>query len=202
MNPNYAAAAAKAQETYSRFRSADPLQILCRLPNVKLISFESADMPIDQDSFSCVQENKYIVIYNSGLSPIRQRSALARELGHVIMQHDGTGPEDIWMEEATCFAYHFLCLAQTDNITVKYRPDRVTVSMSFKDMQTFDSMLALKESVSAHHTLVSRFIGRPASYSPDDVEIRSLNEQDIFGHWNNYSAVLIGGKQVGYCGHE
>ena len=37
-------------------------------------------------------------------------------------------------------------------------------------------------------------------YTPDDVEIRSLNEKDIFGHWNNYSAVVVGGNQVGYCG--
>ena len=202
MNPNYDAAVAKASETFSRFGTADPVQILRRLSNVKLISFDAADMPIDHDAFSCVQENKYIVIYNSGLSPVRLRSALARELGHVILQHDGTGPEDIWMEEATCFAYHFLCPPPAVNITVKFRPDRATLSMSFKDMQTFDSLLELKESVAEHHTRVSRFIGRPVSYSPDDVEIRSLNEKDIFGHWNNYSAVFVGGKQVGYCGHE
>ena len=199
MKPDYSKAALKAYETSARFGS-DPASVLRQLHNVLLIAFDTADMPFDQDAFTCVEENKYIVLYNASLSPVRQRVALARELGHVILRHDGSGPEEIWMEEATCFAYHFLCPPPAANIIIKYRPDHATLSMSFKDMRTFESLLALKEAIAEEQTRVARFIGRPVRYKPDDVEIRSLNEKDIFGNWKNYSAVVVGGKPVGYCG--
>ena len=200
MNPNYENAAAKAYETFNRFGLADPQRILRQLPNVLLISFDAADMPMEQDAFTCVDQNKYIVFYNLSLSPVQLRSALARELGHVILQHDGKDPEEIWTEEATCFAYHLLCPPPSACVEIKYRPHLSSVSMSFKSMQVFPSISALKEAVADEHTRSARFIGRQLTYSPDDVEIRNLNEKDIFGHWNNYSAVMVDGKAVGYCG--
>ena len=199
MKPDYSKAAFKAYETFTRFGS-DPQPVLRQLHHVLLIAFDAADMPVDQDAFTCVENGKYIVFYNASLSPVYLRSALARELGHVILQHDGIGPEEIWMEEANCFAYHFLCPPPSVSITVKYRPDRDTVSLSFKDMRTFESMLALKEAIAEEQTRVARFIGRNHTYTSDDVEIRNLNQTDIFGHWNNYSAVVVAGKPVGYCG--
>ena len=48
--------------------------------------------------------------------------ALARELGNVVLEHDGTLPEEIRNEEARAFAHHFLCprplisLLQSKNI--------------------------------------------------------------------------------------
>ena len=35
--------------------------------------------------------------------------ALARELGHIVLGHDGSKPEDVRMAEAYCFAHHLLC---------------------------------------------------------------------------------------------
>jgi Zn-dependent peptidase ImmA (M78 family) len=32
------------------------------------------------------------------------RKALARELGHIVLGHDGTRPEDVRNQEAECFA--------------------------------------------------------------------------------------------------
>ena len=201
MNPNYESAAAKAYDTRTRFGSSNPLQILRQLSNVLTISFESSDMPVYQDSFTCVDGNNYIVFYNASLSPVLLRSALARELGHVILQHDGKDPEEVWLEEATCFAYHFLCPSPSVSITIKYRPDRSSVSMSFKDMQTFDSIFSLKEAVADEQTRISRYIGQSqTTYTPDDVQILSMNADDIFGHWKNYSTVLVAGRPVGYCG--
>ena len=201
MKPDYRYAAEKAYDTLSRFGSSDPEHILRQLPRVLLVSFDTADMPLQQDAFTCVENDKYIVLYNLSLSPVRLRSALARELGHVILRHDGKGPEDIWMEEAQCFAYHFLCPSPAANIVIKYRPYFKTVSMSFKNMRVFDSLLALKKAIADEQTRFSSFVGRPhVSYSADDVEIRSLDEHDIFGHWNNYSAVIVGGNHIGYCG--
>ena len=201
MNPNYETAAAKAYDTRTQFRLSDPLQILRQLSNVLVISFSSSDMPIDQDAFTCVDGNKFIIFYNGSLSPVRLRAALARELGHVILQHDGNDPEEIWDEEATCFAYHFLCPPPSACVEIKYRPDRATVSLSFKDTRTFPSLHALKEAIAEEQTRYFQFVGRPhISYTPEDVEIRNLNSEDHFGHWNNYSAVVCGGRSVGYCG--
>ena len=200
MIPNYNNAAAKAYDTFTQFGLSDPHLILRRLSNVLLIAFDAADMPLEQDAFTCVDQNKYIVFYNRALSPIQQRSSLARELGHVILQHDGKDPEEIWLEEAACFGYHLLCPPPSASVEIKYRPDLSSVSMSFKSMQVFSSISALKEAVAEEHTRAARFIGRPQTYVPDDVEIRSLSEKDIFGSWNNYSAVVLNGKPVGYCG--
>jgi hypothetical protein len=200
MIPNYNNAAAKAYETFTRFGSSDPQLILRRLSNVLLITFDASDLPMEQDAFTCVDQNKYIVFYNRSLSPVQLRSVLARELGHVILRHDGKDPEEIWTEEATCFAYHLLCPPPSACVEIKYRPDLSSVSMSFKSMRVFSSISALKEAVADEHTRNARFIGRHHTYTPDDVQIRNLHEKDIFGHWNNYSAVVLDGKSVGYCG--
>ena len=101
----------------------DPLPILEALPNVLLISYDSSYEPIsipnpmfasdNLDSFTLVNKKdgklQYIIVYNQSISRERLRLALARELGHVILQHDGTNPEFVWNEEASCFAHHFLC---------------------------------------------------------------------------------------------
>lgn len=199
MKPDYSKAALKAYDTISRFGS-DPALVLHELHNVLLIAFDASDMPVGQDAFTCVENGKYIVFYNASLSPVYLLSALARELGHVILQHDGIGPEEIWMEEANCFAYHFLCPPPSACVEIKFRPKHAMLSWSFKDMRIFSSIHALKEAIADEQTRIAKYIGRHVSYTPDDVEIRNLNQPDIFGHWNNYSSVIVGGKPVGFCG--
>ena len=204
--PDYDAAARKAEETYTRYSvgpfPADPLQILRRLPRVLLIS---CDAPVDQDAFTCVQRRNghlcYIIYYNPDLPHYALRSALARQLAHVILQHDGTVPESVWTEEANCFAYHFLCYRPPVRVVINFRPVRSTLSSSFKAMQTFDSMDALKAFVAETHTKLQRFIGKAdALFHPSDVEILSLDEKDVYGGWKNYSSVVVAGRPVGYCG--
>lgn len=51
----------------------------------------------------------YKVVYNQLHPLVLLRRALARELGHIILQHDGSKPDDVRTEEALCFARHFLC---------------------------------------------------------------------------------------------
>lgn len=200
MIPNYENAARNAYDTRDRFGLSDPLRILRQFSNVLVITFSSSDIPVDQDAFTCVDGNKFIVFYNDSLSPVRLRAALARELGHVVLQHDGKDPEEIWDEEAVCFAYHFLCPPPSACVEIKFRPDHAMLSWSFKDMRIFSSLRALKEAIADEQTRIAKFIGRHVSYTPDDVEIRNLNQTDIFGHWNNYSAVFVNGRSVGYCG--
>lgn len=208
MEPNYKGAAAAASDTCSSHSSSDPLLILKKLRNVLLISYSftpGCSVSPEQDAVTLVDKVngrfRYIVMYDQNLPPVRLRFALARELAHVVLQHDGTGPEDVWMEEANCFAYHLLsgCTAFRV-ITIYYRPERSTPSASFKDLRTFDSIDALKRAVAEEHTRISRFIGRQDVYGPADIEIRNLNQKDIFGGWKNYSSVFVAGRPVGYCG--
>ena len=49
-------------------------------------------------------KTKYIVAYNTRLSESIVQRALARELGHIVLGHDGTRPEEVRNAEASCFA--------------------------------------------------------------------------------------------------
>ena len=121
MKPDYQRAEQKAKEL--RESGADcPLQILRSLQNVAATSFAdaSARYGIDretllsmfdsdnQDAITMFRNGSYLVIYNQELPCRVIRNAVARELGHIIMEHDGSRPEDVRMEEANYFAKKFL----------------------------------------------------------------------------------------------
>lgn len=202
MTPDLNKAARAAVYAFNTYSLLDPLRVLRSMPNVLLISFESsAGLLCDHDSLTLVDRKgdrlHYIVLYNAALPDYRLRRALARELGHVILRHDGSSPEYIWTEEADCFAFHFLCFHPP--VTIRFRPHYETVSWSFKDMQEFSSLQELKEVIAEQRTRYSRFIGRNVSYSPDDVRISALDE-DIYAGWKNYSSVVVDGQTIGYCG--
>ena len=50
----------------------------------------------------------YIVAYNQQLSFVLIQRAIARELAHIVLGHDGSLPEDVRAEEARCFAHHLI----------------------------------------------------------------------------------------------
>ena len=127
--PDYERAAALAAETLSRFgidsTPVSPFPILKRLPGVLVMTYQSISEKTSQDyqqvlssfgenrdAFTTVHsENgklKYIVTYNQRLSEVLIQRALARELGHILLAHDGTLPEETRNAEAICFAHHLL----------------------------------------------------------------------------------------------
>ena len=130
MTPDYERAALKAAETLVKYKVDSspviPLFILKQLPNVLVLSFEALSNELEkdrqcvismvgkynQDSFTTVFMNEgkphYVVTYNQRLPVFLEQRALARELGHIILGHDGSRPEDIRNEEAICFANHLL----------------------------------------------------------------------------------------------
>jgi hypothetical protein len=67
----------------------------------------------NQDSFTTVNKEdgktKYIVTYNQHLPFALLQRGFARELGHIVLGHDETTPEEVRNEEARCFAHHLLC---------------------------------------------------------------------------------------------
>lgn len=131
MTPDYERAAIKATETLIKY-SIDtspviPLQILRKIPGVMVVSYEALSSDVEQsrqcvmsvygeknqDAFTTVQvvgdKKWYIVTYNQRLPVFLEQRALARELGHIVLGHDGSLPEDVRNAEAKAFAHHLLC---------------------------------------------------------------------------------------------
>ena len=130
MTPDYNRAAIKATETLIKYEinsaPVSPLPILKKIPGVLVVSYESMSNDVDldrqcvmslfgetnQDAFTSVNvkdgKTYYLVTYNQRLSQVLIQRALARELGHIVLGHDGSRPEDVRNEEARCFAHHLL----------------------------------------------------------------------------------------------
>ena len=131
MTPDYERAACLAMEMLIKhgITSApiDPLPVFKRSPGVLVLSFTemSNQIGMDRDNLltSFETENhdavtsihlddgkiRYLVTYNQRLPMYLLQRALARELGHIVLCHDGSRPEEVRMAEAYCFAHHFLC---------------------------------------------------------------------------------------------
>lgn len=131
MTPDYQRAAIKATETLIMYGiSSAPvssLSILKKTPGVLVFTYQAISDKIDQDrrclismfgdgnqdAFTTVNmkdgKPQYIVTYNQQLSSVFVQRSLARELGHIILGHDGSLPEDVRNEEAKAFANHLLC---------------------------------------------------------------------------------------------
>ena len=131
MTPDYQNAAIKAMETLIKHQIGtapiDPLPILKNTPGVTVLTFEEMSNKANMDRkeildiFGCenqdavttvyINQNRihYVVTYNILLSSNIIDKALARELGHIILKHDGSRPEKVRQEEARCFAHHLLC---------------------------------------------------------------------------------------------
>lgn len=131
MTPNYEHAATKAIETLisNNICTAPviPLPIFKRTPGVLVLSFTelSDKLGVDRNNLVtiCGEDNqdavtsihidngklRYLVTYNQRLPLYLIQRALARELGHIILGHDGSRPEEVRHEEAMCFAHHLLC---------------------------------------------------------------------------------------------
>ena len=130
MTPDYERAAVLAAETLVKYgvssAPVSPLPILKKIPGVLVVSYETLSNDIgsdrqcvismfgdrNQDAFTSVNmkngKPQYLVTYNQRLSVNLAQRGLARELGHIILGHDGTRPEDVRNEEAKCFANHLL----------------------------------------------------------------------------------------------
>lgn len=200
MIPNYRRAATKANETLKS--GTDPLEILNGLPNVRVIPLDISPISGDNcDAFTCVRRKngslQYIVVYNSGLPSFLVKKALARELAHIILSHDGNSPEEIWSEEANCFAYHFICPKLK---RINYKPQRASMLWELKDIKVFDSIEKMKQHIAEEETKFDRFIGKNANHKPADVELREKSKFDSIMGWKNCCDVVVNGKTVGYCG--
>lgn len=129
ITPNLERAALKAMETLrDNGASAAPvlaLPILKTMSNVFIVSFteHATETGIDipeadfgsqsQDVVSVINEaggiKRHLVAYNQRLPFYMLQFALARELGHIVLDHNDTTPDDVRMTEALYFARYLLC---------------------------------------------------------------------------------------------
>ena len=128
MKPDYEKSALKAMETLIEHKihiaPIEPLRIVKNTKGVLVMPF--ADMAFNaevernnliplfganQDAVTFyipIKKIKYVVAYNQYLPSDMVRRGLARELGHIVLGHDGTRPNKVRYEEAMCFARHLL----------------------------------------------------------------------------------------------
>lgn len=124
-------AALKATETLIKYHVSyapvTPLPILKTMPNVLLLSFAEIATKVGMDrehvlsTFASDNRDvvtsvvntdgklRYFIAYNQRLPFYMLQRALARELGHIVLGHDGSRPEEVRQQEALYFARHFLC---------------------------------------------------------------------------------------------
>ena len=128
--PNFTAAAIRAAETLVTYNVSyapvSPLPILKTMPGIIVMSFAEIALSTGAErehvisSFGELQdavtlckkingETKYIVAYNQRLPVYIMQRGLARELGHIMLHHDGSKPEWVRTQEAMCFARHLIC---------------------------------------------------------------------------------------------
>lgn len=125
---DYNKAAVLAAETLVKYNvrscPVSPLPILEQMGNVIVISFADVSdisgirrsdiIPLfgkNRDAVSSIHNENgnpfYVVAYNSLLPFGIVQRALAREMAHIVLQHDCASKENA--EEAECFAQHLLC---------------------------------------------------------------------------------------------
>lgn len=130
MTPDYQAAAIRATETLIQYNVTTapvcPIPIIKAIPNALLIPFAEVALKVSedrdkvirtfgesQDAVSSVHFSsgglRYVVAFNQRLPAYLIQRALARELGHIMLGHDGSRPDDVRYEEAMTFARHLIC---------------------------------------------------------------------------------------------
>lgn len=131
MRADYEKAARMAMESLIKFdiKSAPvmPLSMLKKTPGVLVVSFTEMSQSngierknlvallgkenLDAVTSIHIKDGKrmYLVAFNQRLPIYMIQRSLAREMGHIVLGHDGTLPVDIRMAEADCFAHHLIC---------------------------------------------------------------------------------------------
>ena len=131
MQPDFDKAATKAMEVlianHITETPVDSLSILLKYPGVRVMSFKNfaAQAGIErhdlvpmfgsnQDAATFhldlnIEGVSYVVVYNMRLPIDIIWRGVARELGHIVLGHDGvTRPAEVRMAEAKCFAHHLI----------------------------------------------------------------------------------------------
>lgn len=131
MNPDFDRAATAAAEILIKYgistAPVDPIPIFKKADGFNVVTFTEMSHMVgvdridllssfdasNHDAVSSVYlkngKKHYLVAYNMRLPQYLVQRALAREMGHIVLGHDGSLPQDVRNAEALCFAHHLLC---------------------------------------------------------------------------------------------
>ena len=131
MNPDFDRAATAAAEILIKYgvssAPVDPIPIIKKADGFNVVTFTEMSRMIGMDrrdllssfdtenhdavSAVVVKDGKTrcLIAYNMRLPQYLIQRALAREIGHIVLGHDGTRPEAVRNAEAQCFAHHLIC---------------------------------------------------------------------------------------------
>lgn len=130
MTPDFQAAAIRATETLIQYNitaaPVEPIRIIKSLPDTLVLPFAEVALKTNEDrdkiirTFGESQDAvtsvhltthglRYVVAFNQRLPAYIIQRAMARELGHIVLRHDGSRPDDVRSEEAITFARHLIC---------------------------------------------------------------------------------------------
>ena len=100
------------------FKKADGFNVITFTEMSRLVGVERDDIlsTFDVENHDAVStvylkngKKHYLVAYNMRLPQYLIQRALAREMGHIVLGHDGTRPQAVRNAEAICFAHHLIC---------------------------------------------------------------------------------------------
>ena len=131
MTPDFDRAATAAAEILIKYgistAPVDPIPIFKKADGFNVVTFAEMSKIIGMDRGALISsfdvsnhdaissvylkngKKHYLVAYNMRLPHYLVQRALAREMGHLVLGHDGSRPEDVRNAEANCFANHLLC---------------------------------------------------------------------------------------------
>lgn len=130
--PNYDNSAIKAMEILIRHNITEtpisPMPFILEYPNVRIVPFTKMADEVNKERKDLVpmfgknqdaatfhltmpglDDVDYVVVYNMRLPFEIVWRGIARELGHIVLGHDGMQrPMEVRMAEAMCFAHHLI----------------------------------------------------------------------------------------------
>ena len=217
MKPDYETAALRAAETLVKYNISaapvSPLPILKKIPGVFVLTFQSISDDVSlnrhciiqqfgefsQDAFTSVNivggKPQYLVTYNQLLPSFIVSRALARELGHIVLGHDGSLPEDVRNDEARCFANHLLApRALLHSITATNL--RLTVEVLGNLTGCYDHCLSCIRKLPATH--VPADLNRQIRDNFMPYMINFFNFQRVARHTDGSALADLGSYMEGY----
>ena len=131
MTPDFDRAATAAAQILIKYgistAPVDPIPIFKKAPGFNVVTFTEMSKMIGMDRHELISSFEveshdavtsaymkdgvphYLVAYNQRLPQYLVQRALAWEMGHIVLGHDGTRPEEVRNAEALCFAHHLIC---------------------------------------------------------------------------------------------
>ena len=216
MTPDYDRAATAAAEVLIKYgistAPVDPIPIFKNADNFNVVTFTEMSRMIgmsrqdlvstfeaeNHDAVSSVYlrngEKHYLVAYNMRLPQYIVQRALAREMGHIVLGHDGSLPEDVRNAEALCFAHHLLCPRALIN-AIQQSGTKITVEVLGNTTGCYERCLIGMRRTPATHVpadLNRRIRDQFSEYLADFLDFQSYLSQDDESMIANFGTFMDG----------